>query len=93
MKIYTVTTNEELRLACVRNGWFTEGTNSQYQKLFNVNETNSTLNDIVTIIWLCSDSRKFTQKDIRRELLKLRKNFWLKLKKCKEIEIYERTEH
>lgn len=55
MKKYTVTTGEELRILCIRNNWFTCGSNRQYDKLFYANENGCPIEEIATIIWLCSD--------------------------------------
>lgn len=55
MKKYSVTTPEELRRLCIRNNWFTCGTNRQYDKLFHANENGCPMEEIATIIWLCSD--------------------------------------
>ena len=55
MKKYTVTTTENLRSLCIKNNWFTCGTNEQYEKLFHANEFNFSVEEIATIIWLCSE--------------------------------------
>jgi len=55
-KYYAVTTPEELRNLCIRNNWFTSGTSTQYEKLFQLNEDGqTTLSEIALIIWVCSD--------------------------------------
>lgn len=48
--------NAQLRGLCIRNRWFTGGTNSQYEKLFEMNENGASIEHIATVIWLCSDS-------------------------------------
>ena len=48
--------NEKLRSLCIGRGWFTCGTNSQYLKLFEMNEQGAGIEQIATVIWLCSDS-------------------------------------
>ena len=53
--VYAVTDYEGLRNLCIKNNWFTEGTNKQYEKLFYANEHGCTIEEIATIIWLCSD--------------------------------------
>ena len=63
MKIYTVTTTENLRKLCIDNNWFTCGTNRQYEKLFYANENRCPIEEITTIIWLCSDD-EVTRRDI-----------------------------
>lgn len=48
--------NNTLRHLCIKNNWFTEGTNSQYEKLFEMNKSGAGIEQIATVIWLCSDS-------------------------------------
>lgn len=55
MKKYSITTPEELRTLCIKNNWFTCGSNRQYEKLFYANENGCPIEEIATIIWLCSD--------------------------------------
>lgn len=55
MKKYSVTTTEELRMLCIKNNWFTCGTIEQYEKLFYANRNGCPIEEIATIIWLCSD--------------------------------------
>lgn len=55
MKKYSVTTPEELISLCIKKNWFTGGTNEQYEKLFYANENGFPIEEIATIIWLCSD--------------------------------------
>ena len=68
MKKYTVTTPEELRRLCIRKNWFTCGSNRQYEKLFHANESGCPLEEIATIIWLCSDEEQWCRRDILEEL-------------------------
>ena len=56
--------NETLRRLCIKNNWFEEGTNSQYDKLFYMNENGAAIEQIATVIWLCSDSEEHTRRDI-----------------------------
>lgn len=67
-KEYTVTTPENLRSLCIRKNWFTCGTNAQYEKLFYANEHGCPIEEIATIIWLCSDSEEHCRRDILWEL-------------------------
>lgn len=60
MKNYTVTTFENLRRLCIEKGWFTCGTNEQYEKLFYANEHGATIDEIAMIIWVCSEDFSFT---------------------------------
>lgn len=55
MEKYSVTTPDELRRLCIKNNWFTCGTNIQYEKLFYANENGYSIEEISIIIWLCSD--------------------------------------
>lgn len=48
--------NDKLRSLCIQHDWFTCGTNSQYEKLFEMNEQGAGIEQIATVIWLCSDS-------------------------------------
>lgn len=68
MKKYAVTTPEELRSLCIRKNWFTCGSNSQYEKLFYANELLAPVEEIATIIWLCSDDKEHCRRDILEEL-------------------------
>lgn len=62
-------TNEKLRQLCIENGWFTCGTNHQYEKLFYANEMGCPIAEIASMIWLCSDGEKLTRGDIVTELV------------------------
>lgn len=65
--------NEKLRELCIKNGWFTMGTNSQYEKLFYANKHGCPIDEIATIIWLCTDCESLGT--CRREILEtLREN-------------------
>lgn len=66
MKKYSITTPGELRSLCIRRNWFTQGSNSQYEKFFYANEEGCPLEEIATIIWLCSDD--WCRRDILEEL-------------------------
>lgn len=67
MKKYTVTTPMDLRNLCIRKDWFTCGTNKQYDKLFYANENGCPMEEIATIIWLCSDE-EHSRRGILEEL-------------------------
>ena len=69
MKKYSVTTSEELRCLCIRKNWFTCGTNSQYDKLFYANENGCPIEEVATIIWLCSDDEVHSRRDILDTLI------------------------
>lgn len=49
-----VTTTEKLRQLCIDNGYFDHGTNYQYNRLFEMNQSDWALNDIALVIWICS---------------------------------------
>lgn len=55
MKNFSVTTNTNLRELCIAHDWFTGGSCEQYKKLFYANENGCPIEEIATIIWLCSD--------------------------------------
>lgn len=59
--------NETLRRLCIKNEWFTEGSNSQYEKLFEMNKSGAGIEQIATVIWLCSDSE--VPENCRRDII------------------------
>lgn len=61
--------DEKLRQLCIENDWFTYGTNYQYEKLFYANEMGCPIDEIASMIWLCSDGEKLTRDDILTELV------------------------
>lgn len=68
MKKYAVTTPDELRSLCIRKDYFTCGSNRQYDKLFQANEELAPIEEIATIIWICSDDEIHCRRDILEEL-------------------------
>ena len=68
---YTICEPEDLRALCIKNNWFTCGSNRQYEKLFALNEDNTILGKehidttahtkeaMAMLIWACSDSFGF----------------------------------
>ena len=60
--------NQTLYRICNEKKYFTCGTNKQYDKLFKLNTLNTSIIEIATIIWICSDNA--SRKDILNELLK-----------------------
>jgi len=69
----------DLYQLCCDNMWFTQGDNSQYQKLFAINSfatntsedfsfENFSLEQIASIIWFCSDNSKWSYEHILSEL-------------------------
>ena len=45
---------EDLRVLCIQEDWFTSGTNSQYEKLFDLNREGASLEELALVIWICS---------------------------------------
>lgn len=68
MRKYSITTPDELRSLCIRKNWFTCGSNRQYEKLFHMNEVLAPIEQIATVIWLCSDDDQHCRRDILAEL-------------------------
>lgn len=66
---YSVTTRANLRNLCIAHNWFTCGSCEQYEKLFYANENGCPIEEIATIIWLCSDE-EYCRRDILSELKK-----------------------
>lgn len=57
---------ENIRKLCIRNRYFTCGTNDQYSKMFDMTETNQfTARDVAIAIWECSDSMADFNKILR----------------------------
>ena len=73
MKKYSVTTPEELRNLCIRKDWFTCGSCRQYDKLFYANKMGAPIEEIATIIWLCSDDEEHCRRDILATLIEANK--------------------
>ena len=61
---------ESVRVLCIRNNWFTGGTNEQYRKLFQLIRNDAPLVHIALIIWLCSPNTD--RAEIEKELRKLK---------------------
>ena len=53
---YSTIPNDKLRELCIKNNWFTCGTNTQYERLFQANTDRMSAEAIATIIWICSDN-------------------------------------
>lgn len=56
--------NETLRQLCIENQWFTEGTNSQYERLFEMNSEGASIEHIAAVIWICSNADNNCRRDI-----------------------------
>lgn len=73
MKKYSITTPDELLNLCIRKDWFTCGSVRQYEKLFTANEELAPIEEIATIIWLCSDD--CSRRDILDELMNVHEEY------------------
>lgn len=71
-----IISNTDLRTLCIKNNWFTEGTNSQYEKLFYANSMGCSLEELVTIIWVCSDTEVHCRRDIKAAIEKASRIFY-----------------
>lgn len=74
---YTVIPTADLRGLCIKHNWFTCGTNTQYAKLFYANSHGTPIEEIATIIWLCSDDELTCRRDILAALKEAR-DAWTK---------------
>lgn len=70
---YKTNRNSDLRKLCIENDWFTCGCNQQYQKLFTAYWEGAPLEEIATIIWVCSEN--CCRRDILYILKENEKNF------------------
>ena len=61
---------EAVRSYCIINNLFTCGTNTQYERMFDLLKNWFPLHDIATIIWVCSDTDKHAA-DIEADLIAL----------------------
>lgn len=55
----------ELQKLCIENQWFTCGSTGQYYKLFELNNKGCSLDELALVIWICSESDKWTRRDIK----------------------------
>jgi len=46
----------QVRELCIKNDWFTCGDNSQYERLFERVRAGAEIDEIATIIWICSEN-------------------------------------
>lgn len=70
-----ITTTERLYSLCNRKQYFTCGTNRQYEKLFKANEAGASIEELATIIWLCSDDEKHCRRDILEALKEIHEEY------------------
>lgn len=47
-------TREDLRGLCIEKDWFTGGTCEQYERMFQALEDGASVEDLATMIWMCS---------------------------------------
>ena len=73
MKEYVITYPEILRELCIKNNWFTCGSNEQYERLFYANQNGFTIDQISIIIWICSKTDN--RREITEKLIKARKEY------------------
>lgn len=60
----------EIRSLCIKKDWFTNGTNTQYERMFDRVRDGADIDEIATIIWVCSEN--VTKEEIIKELLPTR---------------------
>lgn len=53
---------------CNKYHWFTEGTTEQYNKMFRMVDEKAPIEEVATVIWLCTDEDKWCRRDILAEL-------------------------
>ena len=52
---------------CCQNNWFNDGSNTQYQKLFERAEKGASFEELAVIIWLCT-ANEIDITDVAKEL-------------------------
>ncbi len=62
----------EVRALCIKNNWFTNGNNTQYGMMFDRVAEHAEIEEIATIIWICSENAD--KDDIIRQLSPKSKN-------------------
>ena len=60
-------TVDQVYALCNEYQWFTCGSNDQYEKLFIMIGEKAPIEEVATVIWLCSDD-KWCRRDILAEL-------------------------
>lgn len=50
-----------LRTLCINNDWFNSGTNEQYEKLLQLNESGAPVETLATLIWACTDGAELDE--------------------------------
>ena len=62
----------EIRSLCIKKDWFTNGTITQYERMFDRVRGGADIDEIATIIWVCSENA--TNEEIVKELLPVKNN-------------------
>jgi hypothetical protein len=62
----------EIRSLCIKKDWFTNGTITQYERMFDRVRDGADIDEIATIIWVCSENA--TKEEIVKELLPVKNN-------------------
>lgn len=57
----------EVRSLCIKNDWFTCGSNSQYERMFKKVREGADVEEVATIIWICSEN--VTKEEIINQLV------------------------
>ena len=60
----SIISNDKLRNLCTKHSWFDEGTESQQEKLFRINENGGTVDELTTAIWMCSSQHRCDIKEV-----------------------------
>jgi hypothetical protein len=60
-------TVSEVRSLCIKNDWFTCGSNSQYERMFKKVRDGADVEEVATIIWICSEN--VTKEEIINQLV------------------------
>ena len=66
-------TVDQVYALCNEHQWYTCGSNNQYDKLFVMIEEKAPIEEVATVIWLCSDD-KWCRRDIISVLNEVLKN-------------------
>lgn len=53
---------------CNKHRWFTEGTEKQFRKMIRMIDVEVPIEEIATVIWLCSDESKWRKEEILAKL-------------------------
>lgn len=76
----------EIRSLCIKKDWFTNGTTTQYERMFDRVCDGADIDEIATIIWVCSEN--VTKEEIIKELLPVKKE---RVKMVRAMELLARA--